>query len=98
MATRARPRVCPVRFQVFESLRLYCDAERWPSGRRRTPAKGVRVKSPSRVRIPLSPPKLKWPARSIDSALNGIAGLTEENRRVLDRTKIAAHTSRTLLT
>ena len=30
--------------------------ERWPSGRRRTPAKGVRVKSPSRVRIPLSPP------------------------------------------
>jgi hypothetical protein len=32
------------------------------------------------------------------SALNGIAGLTEENRRVLDRTKIAAHTSRTLLT
>jgi hypothetical protein len=33
-------------------------AERWPSGRRRTPAKGVRVKSPSRVRIPLSPPVL----------------------------------------
>src|SRR5204863_436404 len=31
-------------------------AERWPSGRRRTPAKGVRVISPSRVRIPLSPP------------------------------------------
>ena len=30
--------------------------ERWPSGRRRTPAKGVWVKSPSRVRIPLSPP------------------------------------------
>src|ERR1700749_872227 len=30
--------------------------ERWPSGRRRTPAKGVRVKSPSRVRIPPSPP------------------------------------------
>ena len=31
-------------------------SERWPSGRRRTPAKGVWVKSPSRVRIPLSPP------------------------------------------
>ena len=30
--------------------------ERWPSGRRRSPAKGVWVKSPSRVRIPLSPP------------------------------------------
>src|SRR5687767_15920759 len=30
--------------------------ESWPSGRRRTPAKGVWVKSPSRVRIPLSPP------------------------------------------
>jgi hypothetical protein len=30
--------------------------ERWPSGRRRAPAKGVRVKSPSRVRIPPSPP------------------------------------------
>ena len=34
-------------------------AERRPSGRRRAPAKGVRVKSPSRVRIPLSPPDLK---------------------------------------
>ena len=33
-----------------------CRPERWPSGRRRAPAKGVRVKSPSRVRIPLSPP------------------------------------------
>src|SRR5580704_19773507 len=33
-------------------------AERWPSGRRRTPAKGVRVKSPSRVRIPSLPPDL----------------------------------------
>jgi hypothetical protein len=30
--------------------------ERWPSGRRRTPAKGVSVKSASRVRIPPSPP------------------------------------------
>ena len=30
--------------------------ERWPSGRRRTPAKGVGIKSPSRVRIPPSPP------------------------------------------
>src|SRR5712675_1440859 len=30
--------------------------ERWPSGRRRAPAKGVWVKSPSRVRIPPSPP------------------------------------------
>src|ERR1017187_6090383 len=34
----------------------YARWERWPSGRRRAPAKGVRVKSPSRVRIPLSPP------------------------------------------
>src|SRR5277367_1466209 len=32
--------------------------ERWPSGRRRAPAKGVWVKSPSRVRIPPSPPYL----------------------------------------
>ena len=32
------------------------DPERWPSGRRRAPAKGVWVKSPSRVRIPPSPP------------------------------------------
>ena len=30
--------------------------ERWPSGRRRAPAKGVGIKSPSRVRIPPSPP------------------------------------------
>lgn len=30
--------------------------ERWPSGRRRSPAKGVYVKSVSRVRIPSSPP------------------------------------------
>ena len=30
--------------------------ERWLSGRKRSPAKGVRVKSPSRVRIPPSPP------------------------------------------
>ena len=30
--------------------------ERWPSGRRRSPAKGVEVKSFSRVRIPSSPP------------------------------------------
>ena len=36
--------------------RIALQRERWPSGRRRTPAKGVRVKSPSRVRIPLSPP------------------------------------------
>ena len=32
--------------------------ERWPSGRRRSPAKGVWVNSPSRVRIPPSPPEL----------------------------------------
>ena len=31
-------------------------SERWLSGRKRSPAKGVRVKSPSRVRIPPSPP------------------------------------------
>ena len=31
--------------------------ERWPSGRRRSPAKGVYVISVSRVRIPLSPPE-----------------------------------------
>ena len=34
-------------------------SERWLSGRKRSPAKGVRVKSPSRVRIPLSPPENK---------------------------------------
>ena len=33
--------------------------ERWPSGRRRSPAKGVYVKSVSRVRIPSSPPSLR---------------------------------------
>ena len=32
--------------------------ERWPSGRRRSPAKGVEVKSFSWVRIPSSPPSL----------------------------------------
>ena len=38
-------------------IRANCpDPERWPSGRRRAPAKGVWVKSPSRVRIPPSPP------------------------------------------
>ena len=31
-------------------------SERWPSGRRRSPAKGVYAKSVSRVRIPSSPP------------------------------------------
>ena len=30
--------------------------ERWPSGRRRSPAKRVGVMSPSRVQIPPSPP------------------------------------------
>ena len=30
--------------------------ERWLSGRKRSPAKGVRANTPSRVRIPLSPP------------------------------------------
>ena len=44
--------------------------ERWPSGRRRSPAKGVYVKSVSRVRIPSSPPLMcgiaaigRWPAQ-----------------------------------
>ena len=37
-------------------MRAKPDPERWPSGRRRAPAKGVWVKSPSRVRIPPSPP------------------------------------------
>ncbi len=31
-------------------------SERWLSGRKRSPAKGVRASTPSRVRIPLSPP------------------------------------------
>ncbi len=31
-------------------------SERWLSGRKRSPAKGVRANTPSRVRIPLSPP------------------------------------------
>jgi hypothetical protein len=38
-----------------------CDvahAERWPSGRRRTPGKCVWVKSSSRVRIPPAPPTI----------------------------------------
>jgi hypothetical protein len=35
------------------------DLERWLSGRKRSPAKGVYVNSVSRVRIPLSPPDQK---------------------------------------
>ena len=46
----------PGRSQVPGPKPFSPKTERWPSGRRRTPAKGVRVKSPSRVRIPLSPP------------------------------------------
>jgi hypothetical protein len=42
---------------AFEAVPVAGPApESWPSGRRRTPAKGVWVKSPSRVRIPHSPP------------------------------------------
>ena len=44
---------------IDEALAQHADkaaVERWPSGRRRSPAKGVWVKSPSRVRIPSSPP------------------------------------------
>ena len=37
-------------------LKIRLRAERWPSGRRRSPAKGVYAKSVSRVRIPSSPP------------------------------------------
>ena len=43
---------------------IYClrfVTERWPRGRRRSPAKGVWDKIPSRVRIPLSPPEIKKP-------------------------------------
>src|SRR5262249_17978085 len=48
---------CAVRGDSRATMKpSFLAAERWPSGRRRTPAKGVRVKSPSRVRIPLSPP------------------------------------------
>ncbi len=47
--------------------------ERWPSGRRRAPAKGVWVKSPSRVRIPLSPPS-KNPSKSGILRKNGTSG------------------------
>ena len=39
-----------------ECTPLDAPMETWPSGRRRSPAKGVWVKSPSRVRIPSSPP------------------------------------------
>ena len=38
---------------IYPARRIW---ERWPSGRRRAPAKGVGIKSPSRVRIPPSPP------------------------------------------
>ena len=42
------------------------DSERWLSGRKRSPAKGVRANTPSRVRIPLSPPlKKKRPQRGL---------------------------------
>ena len=38
-------------------------SERWLSGRKRSPAKGVRANTPSRVRIPLSPPFFANPHR-----------------------------------
>ena len=61
------------------SFAALCITERWPSGRRRTPAKGVRVKSPSRVRIPLSPP-----VESSDNApvaqLDRVSGYEPEGR------------------
>ena len=55
---RAAPRLLSGAFQC---------AERWPSGRRRTPGKCVWVKSSSRVRIPPAPPtsqckSMRWPA------------------------------------
>ena len=40
------------------------NSERWLSGRKRSPAKGVYVNSVSRVRIPLSPPDIKTPAQA----------------------------------
>src|ERR1043165_236557 len=42
-------------------------SERWPSGRRRTPAKRVYLKRVPRVRIPLSPP-VSAPVAQLDRA------------------------------
>src|SRR5690606_5578325 len=43
---------------------IFCTSERWPSGRRRSPAKGVYPNPVSRVRIPPSPPFQFYPPRS----------------------------------
>src|SRR3990167_6550515 len=45
-----------VSLRRYPCTRIFACKERWPSGRRRAPAKGVWDKIPSRVRIPLSPP------------------------------------------
>ena len=49
------------------------NSERWLSGRKRSPAKGVRVKSPSRVRIPLSPPASLLLRRSLEETVMSLA-------------------------
>ncbi len=51
------------------------DAERWPSGRRRTPGKCVYGNPVSRVRIPFSPPYLKF-STSIDTTLSSYGHLS----------------------
>ena len=51
------------REEIFERIQSE-QAGGGAPGRKRSPAKGVRVKSPSRVRIPLSPPFLR--TQSID--------------------------------
>src|SRR3989344_6328427 len=53
--------------------------ERWPSGRRRAPAKGVYAKSVSRVRIPLSPPSMKWGPKG-PHFIDGRSGFEAEKR------------------
>ena len=55
--------------------------ERWPSGRRRSPAKGVEVKSFSRVRIPSSPPPAPAKAFSpfgCDQIFSSFSRVTQE--------------------
>ena len=52
--------------------------ERWPSGRRRTPGKCV-YGNVSRVRIPLSPPKKKIPAKKTKKNNPIELGMNDEN-------------------
>ena len=92
---RAAPRLLSGPFQC---------AERWPSGRRRTPGKCVWVKSSSRVRIPPAPPlPCREPAigppqgRKAPSNL-AIFRMPSEPRRLADAVKAVSERNLSLIT